>query len=205
VPFLQSFLGPWTWFSDSWLVSRQAVRLFLVATIFVLALTPVALGVVDPAEMSLPMRLLWTIVGMIGTVSLFFLWLGMWRYWVRIDRSNTLKKRFWFAILFLGFWYGSCLYYFFEYRSQVLRDGMETYVPIPARVTPGFMFRRILIAAWALFLACIALVFLLRPKPDLWAPFVRAAPLVLALLLVLSFAYGVSRIYRQGMRRSGRR
>jgi hypothetical protein len=127
MPLFQGYWGPWNRFTEGWLVSRQAIRLFLVAAMFVLAVTPIFLGLVDPAKMSLPLRLLWTVVGMVGTISLFFLWLGMWRYWVRLDHSRVLVKRLWFVILLFGLWWGSCLYYFFAYRPQVTRrERMET-------------------------------------------------------------------------------
>ena len=58
---------------------------------------------------------------MAGTLALFFLWLGMWRYWARLDCSTRMTKRLWFGVLLFGFWYGSCLYYFLLYRPQVRR------------------------------------------------------------------------------------
>jgi len=106
----------WDWFTDNWLSSRQAARLFFVAVVFVLALIPVFLGSVDPARMSLAMRIPWTIVGLVGPVSFFFLWFGMWRYWVRLDHSRAVAKRFWFVIRLFGLCYGGCLYYFLVYR-----------------------------------------------------------------------------------------
>ncbi len=121
MPFFEGIRGPWNWFTDGWLVSRQAIRFFFVAVVFVLALTPIFLGSTDPATTSLPLRLLWTVVGMVGTISLFFLWFGMWRYWVRLDHSTVFAKRLWFVILLFGLWWGSCLYYFFAYLPQVTR------------------------------------------------------------------------------------
>jgi len=95
--------------------------LFLLAIMFLVLLTPVFLGTLDPAKMPFAMRLLWAIVGIGGTISLFFLWFGMWRYWVRLDGSGVLVKRLWFGVLLFGLWWGSCLYYFFVYRPQIAR------------------------------------------------------------------------------------
>jgi hypothetical protein len=89
----------WTWFKDDWLITRQAAKLFAVSTFLVLALTPVFLGKVDTARMSLWSRLPWGILGILGPIALFFLWFGMWRYWVRIDRSVAWAKRLWFVVL----------------------------------------------------------------------------------------------------------
>jgi hypothetical protein len=111
----------WTWFKDEWLITRQAAKLFFLSTLLVLALTPVFLGKIDTNTMSFWARLPWGILGILGPIALFFLWFGMWRYWVRIDRSGRWAKRMWFVVLLLGFWWGSCLYCFFAYLPQVSR------------------------------------------------------------------------------------
>jgi hypothetical protein len=108
-------------FKDEWLVSKVAVKLFFVSTLFVLALTPAFLGRLDTSTMSFGMRLPWAIVGFVGPFALFFLWFGMWRYWLRLDESGLLVKRFWLVILLVGFWYGACLYYLFGYVPQVAK------------------------------------------------------------------------------------
>jgi hypothetical protein len=118
-------IGPsrlWNRFKDDWLATRQAARLFFASTILVLAMTPVFLGRVVTTNMPLWMRIPWGIFGMVGPIALFFLWIGMWRYWVRVDDSKAYAKRLWFLILLLGFWYGSCLYCYFVYLPQVIRS-----------------------------------------------------------------------------------
>jgi hypothetical protein len=67
------------------------------------------------------------------------------------------------------------------------------------------MFRQILIAAWALFLAGVFLLFAIRPKPGPWVPYTRAIRPVLFLLLLLSFGYAVTWVYREGMKRGRHR
>lgn len=119
-------LGPsrlWSRFSDTWLVTRQAAVLFFVSTILVLALTPVFLGRIDTAQMPFWTRLPWGILGISGPLAIVFLWLGMWWYWVRLDRSRSPAKRFWFTVMLIGFWYGSCVYCYFVYLPQVNRRG----------------------------------------------------------------------------------
>jgi len=111
----------WTRFKDEWLITQQAAKLFLVSTFLVLALTPAFLGKIHTDKMPLWERLPWAILGVLGPVALFFLWLGMWRYWVRLDRSRPWTKRMWFILLLVGFWLGSCLYCFFVDLPQVYR------------------------------------------------------------------------------------
>ena len=109
----------WRRDKHDWVGSHRAAELFLLATIFTLAMTPVFLGVVNGGTL-LWQRIVWGILGILGGLSILFLWSGMWRYWVRLDDSRPAMKRLWFFILLVGFWYGSCLYYLFVYRSQVM-------------------------------------------------------------------------------------
>lgn len=104
-------------FKDEWLTTRQAVRLFSLSCALVLAVTPFFFGV-DVSRMPLFERLPLTPLGMFGALAIVFLWLGMWRYWVRIDDSKAYARRFWFIILLIGFWWGSCLYFFFSYFAS---------------------------------------------------------------------------------------
>ena len=115
------FWLPSSWLRDNWLVSRSTPILFLLSAICVVALTPVFRGSVDPSKMSFWQRLPWGILGILGPIGLFFLWFGMWLYWVRLDDSNAWAKRVWFLVLLVGLWWGSCLYYFFVYLPQVIR------------------------------------------------------------------------------------
>jgi uncharacterized BrkB/YihY/UPF0761 family membrane protein len=110
-------------FKDEWLVTRQAAKLFFLSAILLLSITPVFLGWIDTSKMTFWMRLPWGILGVRGTIALFFLWLGMWRYWLRIDDSRAWVKRIWFLILLIGFCWGSFLYFFSVYLPQAIRRG----------------------------------------------------------------------------------
>jgi hypothetical protein len=73
--------------------------------------------------MSFWSRLPWGILGVLGPVAIFFLWFGMWRYWVRIDRTAGWERRKWFIVLLVGFWWGSCLYCMLVYLPQIYGKG----------------------------------------------------------------------------------
>jgi hypothetical protein len=79
------------------------------------------MGRIDTTKMSFWMRLPWGLMGIVGPIGLFFLLLGMWRYWMRLDDSGPAAKRFWFFVLLVGFWYGSVLYFYSVYLPQVFR------------------------------------------------------------------------------------
>jgi succinate dehydrogenase hydrophobic anchor subunit len=112
--------------SDDWLVSRAAGILFAVSAFIVLALTPLSLGVASVPD-TLAGTMFVAILGIVGALSIFFVWMGMWRYWVRIDRSKPALKRLSFVVLLVGFWYGAILYFIYQYlwrdRRMRLRNG----------------------------------------------------------------------------------
>lgn len=106
-------------FSDEWLVTSWASRLFLLAVPFVLAVTPVFFGWVNIRKPTPVTQVLGGTVGVVGPIALFFLWFGMWRYWVRFDTSGSRSRKVWFVILLVGLWCGSVLYYLLVYRPQI--------------------------------------------------------------------------------------
>ena len=76
-------------FKEDWLVTRQAVRLFLVAALLVLAVTPVLLGKVDPASHLPPWaNTIWIIIEAVIVFAMIFLWCGMVQYWRRVDSCS---------------------------------------------------------------------------------------------------------------------
>lgn len=208
-------LGMLNWFRDDWLVTRLAMRLFFLATIVVLAVAPLVYGWVNPNAISFWSNLGWGILGVAGPIAIFFLLLGMWRYWLRLDDSGRWAKRFWFLALLVGiwWWYALCLYCWMVYLPKAMRRnraGIRTTPaspessPNPKNITfsPG-IFGRILIGGWIAFLGGTFLIFfILKPgKAPVWLP----APwvfLTISLALILtSFAYGVTWLYRLGARR----
>jgi hypothetical protein len=59
--------------------------------------------------------------GVLGAVGVFFLWGGMWRYWIGCDSSFVFARRVWFLALSVGLWYGAILYYVLVYLPQTRR------------------------------------------------------------------------------------
>jgi hypothetical protein len=116
----------WKRLFDNWLLTSQAAKLLLASTILVLGMTPIFQGKVDLAGMSLWMRVFWTLFGMLGTLALFVLWLGMWRYWAMCNKSRSPEQWLWFLVMLIGVWYGSCLYCYFVYLPQIVRQRKGT-------------------------------------------------------------------------------
>jgi len=113
--------GPWKWFKDDWLVTRRAVWLFGLSAVLLFVPTLAVERNLRVEEMPLHVRLPLGLAILLGLLGLFFLWCGMWRFWIRIDRSPKWLKYLSFVILLVGFWYGACAYYFLFYLPQVLR------------------------------------------------------------------------------------
>jgi hypothetical protein len=194
------------WFKDDWLVSRRAVKLFSISTVFVLATVPIFFVPIDPEKLSPLFRIPFGIEGLLGPLSIFFLWIGMWRYWLRLDSSTGFLKATSFFLLLLGLAFGAVLYCFIVYRPQVLRrswgqppddDGGEY------EKTPLWGNRKI-----AVTMACAILGFgVLLPEvikkigwkdhlDDYWA----IVTLLFALALICALAYPLVQLFRIGMR-----
>lgn len=116
----------------SWLVRGAGPMVMLLSVVAILSLTAYlyALGALhfDDNRLQHSSRLLIDItntLGMIGAVGGVLIYFSMWFYWARVDRSRRSTKRFWFFVLLLAIWYGSCLYYFLVYRPQVAATQSE--------------------------------------------------------------------------------
>ena len=116
----------WKRLFDNWLLTSQAAKLLLASTILVLGMTPIFQGKVDPAGVSLGIRVFWTLFGVFGTLALLLLWLAMWRYWAIFNKSRSYEKWLWFLVMLIGFWYGSCLYCYVVYLPQIVQQRKKT-------------------------------------------------------------------------------
>jgi hypothetical protein len=189
-------------FQDHWLATRTANRAFSSAALLALAFIPFSLGYVNISEMQLAGRLFSTVLAVAAIPAQFFLWFGMWRYWQTLDSSGRTGKRAWFAVLLFGLWWGSCLYFLLVYRRQL---GLQTLRRSPQAqhvLQPDHPMRKVrtvLVGAWALFWAPIAVVFLIQPKPGIWLKYLEAAPVLGAVLFLFSLAYCVLHLYRTGV------
>jgi len=101
----------WRRISDEWLVSKAASVCFAVASLIITAITVVSFPDTPIQDIGVISRTLWGIFGALAAVSIFFLWGGMWRYWIDCDPTSRMSRRVWFAILIVGLWYGAILYY----------------------------------------------------------------------------------------------
>lgn len=106
---------------DDWLTSRRTNKLFLLSALCVLGVTIEYFLKIDTSKMSFWQRLPFGLTGIVEPFGLIFIWLGMWRYWVRLDDSSVWLKRGSFLLLLIGFWWGSVIYYFSVYLPQMAR------------------------------------------------------------------------------------
>jgi len=115
----------WNWFSDRWLKTRQAAGLFFCSSLLVVGFTiaSVLTGPFDPSRMSPLARFAWGVYGIAVPLAIIFVWVGMWRYWVRLDSSSGPIKTFWFAVQLLGLVWGGCLYCYCVYLPHIFRTG----------------------------------------------------------------------------------
>ena len=80
-----------SWFSrrfgEDWLVRPEMAVFFFVCTIFVLILVPVFFGHISQGG-SVGRQAFWGTAGAIGAPALLFLWIGMWRYWLKCAQTE---------------------------------------------------------------------------------------------------------------------
>src|SRR5215469_13928383 len=152
-------LGIWDKFDERWIGTRVAARWFLVATLFVLTTLPLFIG--KPSPSGALGKAYGAVAGIGGAISIFYLWIGMWKYWARLDESGRWSKRFWFAVMLAGFWYGSCLYCWCIYLPQVMRSARQGVAPpvIELRSGKKVVFGKFLLAAWLCFVLLLVLIF----------------------------------------------
>jgi hypothetical protein len=210
-------LGPsglFDWFNDNWLVSRQALKLFCISTFFAGALVPIFF-VVNFAKPSTLDQLLGGFEGVLGPISMFFLWIGMWRYWVRLDTSTPALKTASFFLLLVGLWLGAIPYCFFVYRPQVLRRTWARPFPDDEDATDETARlqrrKRIIIRATSLCLAALIFGWLIprliqrfAPEEYLYAYLTIASVLGFCLGIALLFGYPLAQLFRLGMKRRRR-
>jgi len=91
---------------DDWLISKWTRRLFFLSALCVLIFTAEFFLNIDTSRMSFWQRLPFGLTGLVEPFGTIFIWLGMWRYWVRLDNSVRWLKRTSFLLLLVGFWWG---------------------------------------------------------------------------------------------------
>jgi hypothetical protein len=120
----------WNRISDEWLQSKTASSLFALSSVFIAAMTVVCNYDDRIPTTGFLVNLLLGVGGVLGVSSLFFLWGGMWRYWLRCDQSARILRRFTFVLLIVGICFGAIFYYLIVYlpgvrkhiRSSVARE-----------------------------------------------------------------------------------
>jgi hypothetical protein len=123
-----------TVFRDDRLVSSRYAVLFGVSAAMTIGLiffmghsrSPWAARLSDPSHFPPGLKLLWLLLFTATLASVFFLWLGMWFYWARMDYSGKVVKTISFFVLLFGAFYASIAYYLSFYLWQTIRARKET-------------------------------------------------------------------------------
>jgi membrane protease YdiL (CAAX protease family) len=123
------FPGSFIWrrISDEWLMSKAASVLFAISSGVIALVTAALLSGVLLAEDSSAGKLLWAIAGSSCGIGIFFLWGGMWRYWMKGKPPNRVARRIWFVLMVVGVWYGAVLYYIFVYLPSARKSDRERF------------------------------------------------------------------------------
>jgi len=109
------FWLPAIWLRHDYLISRFVAQFFLFSAVWGIISFPFFIGYLDPARMPSWIGIPVKVLVLAGVAPVLLLWLGTWRYWVRLDDSGLWAKRIWFVVLLFGFWCGAVIYYFSVY------------------------------------------------------------------------------------------
>jgi hypothetical protein len=126
---LTMFPGSFIWrrISHEWLVSKAASAWFAISSAMIAVMTIVLFSNVQIRDISFVSRFSWGIAGVLTAVSIFFLWGGMWRYWITSDSSGRIGRRLWFVVLLAGIWYGAIIYYILVFLPTT-REGARKHM-----------------------------------------------------------------------------
>jgi uncharacterized SAM-binding protein YcdF (DUF218 family) len=101
----------WKRMGDEWLAKETAAVLFAISCVVIVLATAVLwIGLPSMSPLSIP-SICVGLLGLACPVAMFFLWGGMLRYWMRGEPASLQARRFWFAILILGLFYGAIVYF----------------------------------------------------------------------------------------------
>ena len=124
----------WFWdrVSEKWVVSTQAAWLFGFSAVLICFFTGGGLGLIkkdDPPTGVV--TVLWGIAGVLGGLSVPFIWGGMRKFQDMRDvrwPGKTRRRKFIRLAMVIGLCYTSIIYYLVVYlpgRSRILRVGVE--------------------------------------------------------------------------------
>jgi hypothetical protein len=115
----------WRRMPTRWLVARPTAITFGLSSFIIIIGSIVLFRGLGLESKDRVIQVLLAIGGAAIAVSAFFLWGGMWKYWIVCDSSSQLSRRVWFVVLIIGLWYGAVLYYLFVYLPDVQKSKMH--------------------------------------------------------------------------------
>lgn len=185
--------------SDEWWAGRTAFWLFGLASLIILATSPIVFDWTSAADTSTLAGVLLGLLGCACVLSVFFLWAGMWHYWARFDSSSQAARRLWFVVLLGGLWYGAILYFLFV----CLRGRKNTRSRAAGGQSEPGLFGYSLLAGWCALFVAVALSFAFpQGMSRLLHPLAGTLVVVPAALLIASAVYGLMRLCRRGTKHS---
>ncbi|HEV2135209.1 MAG TPA: hypothetical protein VGR47_13325 [Terracidiphilus sp.] len=178
--------------------------LFAFSSLAIIACTWLcATGKVPPNPTTLA-NVAYGILGASGALGVFFLWGGMWRYWMLGRPANRILRRLCFLLLVAGVWYGAVLYYSVVYLPTRGNQDTLGFERREGETVPGPLlrkFRALLIAGWiAPFLFSALLIAFPKFASQLLGSALTYAPQLFMLVVFLGSAvYLLMRLYGAGM------
>lgn len=108
----------WRRINQKWLVSRTASAMFALSAFLIVGFTAAFSVGIESRNLNTTEETVMGIGGALCAFGVFFLWGGMWRYWMDCDSASFTFRRFWFCVLAIGLCYGAIVYYLFVYLPR---------------------------------------------------------------------------------------
>jgi hypothetical protein len=196
-------LNDWLWsrVGERWFATPRAVQIFSWAFLASVGAT-IGVGLPDfsekidsmPGSLYLFVHTLYVLFAAVLPFGAIFLFLGMFRYWSRLDDSPKSVRTKWFWVLLLGTWLGACFYFVYVYSR---RWGGGEIVPMNGM-------RRIVRFAWGMvFVGFIFMILFVRVRPLALPPVVLVPAVLLLIVLSISTVFAeIRRAYSKGMEKN---
>lgn len=105
-----------------WVMVSSSVSLIILTFVgLTLSAVPRVSNMNLTTSLPFPIALLLVIWGMYAAAGSTFLWVCMWIYWARIDRSSVLPRVGWFFTLSFGMQFGAIVYACYLLRKGLVR------------------------------------------------------------------------------------
>jgi hypothetical protein len=107
------------WASASWMVSLTALTVISVVLCMIYGPSNPDVNILRMLPVPIAyLVIVWGVYTGFGAVGL---WIGMWIYWAKLEKSPFRVRAGWFTLLMLGMHYGALIYAIYVWRKGIFQ------------------------------------------------------------------------------------